>query len=97
LRGLAPCRRSDRGVAEETIRSLGGESDSAEREGCDLDYAIVSPAWFNDDDEIDHETPRRGESFKGSVVSKKSVADLIVRLAQPPGVAVRDRLGVSKP
>jgi hypothetical protein len=31
------------------------------------------------------------------VVSKKSVADLMVELAQSSGMAVRDSLGVSKP
>jgi len=66
-------------------------------EASDLDYTIVRPAWLNDTDEIDYETTRKGEPFKGSVVSRKSVADLIVKLAQSPRMAVRDSLGVSKP
>lgn len=66
-------------------------------EASDLDYTIVRPAWLNDRDEIDYETTRRGELFRGSVVSRKSVADLIVKLAQSPGTAVRDSLGVNKP
>lgn len=66
-------------------------------EASDLDYTIVRPAWLNDHDEIDYETTRKGEPFKGAVVSRKSVADLIVKLAQAPGLAVRDSLGISKP
>jgi uncharacterized protein YbjT (DUF2867 family) len=66
-------------------------------EASDLDYTVVSPAWLNDKDEIDYETTQKGEPFKGSVVSRKSVADLIVKLAQSPAMAVRGSLGVSKP
>jgi uncharacterized protein YbjT (DUF2867 family) len=66
-------------------------------EASDLDYTIVRPAWLNNDDEIDYETTDKGELFKGSVVSRKSVADLVVRLAVNPRLAVRGSLGVSKP
>jgi uncharacterized protein YbjT (DUF2867 family) len=66
-------------------------------EASDLDYTIVRPAWLNDRDEIDYETTQKGEPFKGSVVSRKSVADLIAKLAQSPSMAVRGSLGVSKP
>jgi uncharacterized protein YbjT (DUF2867 family) len=66
-------------------------------EASDLDYTIVRPAWLNDRDEIDYQTTRKGEPFNGSVVSRKSVADLIVKLAQSPRLAIGDSLGVSKP
>jgi uncharacterized protein YbjT (DUF2867 family) len=66
-------------------------------EASDLDYTIVRPAWFTDDDEIDYETTQKGQPFKGSVVSKKSVADLIVKLAQDPAMAIRGSLGISRP
>jgi uncharacterized protein YbjT (DUF2867 family) len=66
-------------------------------EASDLDYTIVRPAWFTDDDEIDYETTQKGQAFKGSAVSKKSVADLIVKLAQDPTMAVRGSLGISRP
>ena len=66
-------------------------------EASDLDYTVVRPAWLNDKDEIDYATTQKGVPFKGSVVSRKSVADLIVKLAQCPGMAVRGSLGVSKP
>jgi nucleoside-diphosphate-sugar epimerase len=44
-------------------------------EASDLDYTILRPAWFTNKDEIDYETTQKGEPSKGSVVSRKSVAD----------------------
>jgi uncharacterized protein YbjT (DUF2867 family) len=66
-------------------------------EQSDLDYTILRPAWFTDAEEIDYETTQKGEPFRGSVVSRKSVAALVVKLAQSPGLEVRRSLGVSKP
>lgn len=66
-------------------------------EASDLDYTIIRPAWFNNKDEIDYETTQKGKSFRGSAVSRKSVADLIVKLAQSPELEVRRSLGVNKP
>lgn len=66
-------------------------------EASDLDYTIVRPAWFTDEDEVEYATTQKGEPFKGGVVSRKSLADLIVKLALSPGLAVRQSLGVSKP
>jgi uncharacterized protein YbjT (DUF2867 family) len=65
-------------------------------EGSDLDYTILRPAWFTDEDEINYETTQKGEPFKGRVVSRKSVAALVVKLAQSPKLEVRRSLGVSK-
>ncbi|MCY7939620.1 SDR family oxidoreductase [Bacillus inaquosorum] len=66
-------------------------------EASDLDYTILRPGWFTNKDEIDYETTPKGEPFKGHDVSRKSVADLIVKLAVTPGLEVRQSLGVSKP
>jgi uncharacterized protein YbjT (DUF2867 family) len=66
-------------------------------ESSDLDYTILRPAWFTDGDEVDYETTQKGEPFKGSVVSRRSVAALVVRLAESPELEVRRSLGVSKP
>ncbi len=65
-------------------------------EASDLDYTILRPAWLNNKDEIDYETTQKGQPFKGSVVSRKSVADLVVKLSQPPYLEVRHSLGVNK-
>ncbi|MBE0338577.1 SDR family oxidoreductase [Paenibacillus sp. 23TSA30-6] len=66
-------------------------------EASDLEYTILRPAWFTNSDEIDYVTTQKGETFKGSVVSRKSVADLIVKLAESPELEVRRSLGINKP
>ena len=65
-------------------------------EASDLEYTILRPAWFTDTDEIDYETTQKGETFRGRVVSRRSVAALVVKLAQSPGLEIRCSLGVSK-
>ncbi len=57
-------------------------------EASDLDYTIIRPEWLNDRDEIDYRTTRKGEPFENAdaTVSRKSVADLVVKLALTPGV-----------
>jgi uncharacterized protein YbjT (DUF2867 family) len=68
-------------------------------EASDLDYTILRPAWLNDRDEVDYGTTRKGEPFENAdaVVSRKSVADLVVRLATTPDLHIRQSLGVHKP
>jgi uncharacterized protein YbjT (DUF2867 family) len=66
-------------------------------EASDLDYTILRPAWFTDADEVDYETTQKGEPFRGGIISRKSVAALVVKLAITPDLEVRRSLGVSKP
>jgi uncharacterized protein YbjT (DUF2867 family) len=66
-------------------------------EASDLDYTILRPTWFTTVDEVDYEITKKGESEKGSVVSQKSVASLIVKIIQSPQSHVRESLGVNKP
>ena len=65
-------------------------------EASDLDYTILRPAWLNDKDEIAYGTTQKGEPFRaaGESVPRKSVADLVVRLAMTPGLESRHSLGV---
>jgi uncharacterized protein YbjT (DUF2867 family) len=67
-------------------------------EASELDYTILRPAWLNDRDEIDYGTTQKGEPFQNAsaVVSRKSVADLVVRLATTPGLEICRSLGVHK-
>lgn len=68
-------------------------------EASDLDYTILRPSWLNNNDEIDYEITQKNEPFKGAkkIVSRKSVADLVVRLTQTLGLHYRESLGVNKP
>ncbi|HRP22326.1 MAG TPA: SDR family oxidoreductase [Alicycliphilus sp.] len=62
-----------------------------------LRYTILRPAWLTDEDEVDYETTARGEPFKGTVVSRKSVADLVAKVVAAPELHVGASLGVNKP
>lgn len=70
-------------------------ADAIEASG--LEYTILRPAWLTDKEEVDYETTERDEPFKGTEVSRKGVADLIVRLIDSPKGSVRGKLGVDKP
>ncbi|MCH3906347.1 MAG: SDR family oxidoreductase [Lactobacillus sp.] len=63
----------------------------------DLDYTIIRPAWLTNDDEISFETTSRNEPFKGTEVSRKSIAAYVVSLIKDPAKDVRDSVGVDKP
>lgn len=62
-----------------------------------LTFTIIRPAWLSDKDEIDYEITHRTDAFKGTEVSRKSVAAEVVRLIQKPTEAVGDSLGLNKP
>lgn len=66
-------------------------------EASDLNYTIIRPAWLTDEDEVDYETTEKNEPFKGTEVSRKSVADLVVKLIENPELKSRTSLGVNKP
>ncbi|MCH7295535.1 SDR family oxidoreductase [Acinetobacter higginsii] len=66
-------------------------------EASDLDYSILRAAWLMDEDEIDYETTERHEHFKGTVISRKSVAAFVVKIIQTPALASRKNLGLNKP
>jgi uncharacterized protein YbjT (DUF2867 family) len=67
-------------------------------EASDLDYTILRPAWLNDRDEIDYGTTEKGEVFRNAsaVVSRKSVADIVVKSATTPALESLRILGVHK-
>jgi uncharacterized protein YbjT (DUF2867 family) len=66
-------------------------------EASSLQYTILRPAWLTDEDEVDYELTVRNEAFKGTVVSRKSVGDLITRIIESPALHVDENLGVNKP
>jgi uncharacterized protein YbjT (DUF2867 family) len=66
-------------------------------EGSSLDYTILRPAWLTDNDEVSYEVTQRDEPFKGTEVSRKSVAALVVEIINSPDTWVRANLGVNKP
>ena len=50
-----------------------------------------------DENEVDYELTGRNEPFKGTVVSRKSVADLIATIISQSSSHIGANLGVNKP
>ncbi|CAJ1189733.1 NAD-dependent dehydratase [Companilactobacillus crustorum] len=66
-------------------------------EDSDLDYTIIRPAWLTDKPEVDYEVTKKGEDFKGTEVSRRSIAQIVVDIAQDPDKYSRESIGVNKP
>ena len=70
-------------------------ADAIEASG--LDFTVLRPAWLTDADEVDYETTEKGEPFKGTEVSRKSVAALIAKIIGSPKLHSKGNIGVNKP
>ncbi|KRK47852.1 NAD(P)H-binding protein [Secundilactobacillus kimchicus] len=57
----------------------------------------LRPAWLTDADEINYELTGSDELFKGTEVSRKSVADFVVSLIKDPSQYQNDSIGLDKP
>ncbi|KFI65574.1 NAD(P)H-binding protein [Bifidobacterium cuniculi] len=66
-------------------------------EESDLDYTIIRPAWLTDKDEVDYETTAKGELFRGTEASRKSVAAEVVKILMNPEEESRASIGMDKP
>ncbi len=66
-------------------------------EDSDLDYTIIRPAWLTDKPEVDYEVTQKGEPFKGTEVSRRSIAQVVVDISQDPDKYKRESIGVNKP
>lgn len=66
-------------------------------ESSDLDYTILRPAWLSHKNEIDYEITAKNEPFKGTEVSRKSVAAVIVNIAKDPELYLKENIGINKP
>lgn len=66
-------------------------------ENSDLDYTLIRPAWLTNKDIFSYETTQKGEPFKGTEVSRKSVADLVSKLIEDPTKEVRHSVGINQP
>lgn len=66
-------------------------------EASGLDYTILRPQWFSDEDEIDYQTTPKGKPEKGSTISRKSLAALITEIINSPEKYSHQNLSVHKP
>ncbi|MGW1201947.1 SDR family oxidoreductase [Streptomyces cyaneofuscatus] len=88
-------RWNTRTIGAGTLRTYRSAADAITASG--LDYTILRPAWLSDKDEIDYEVTQRDEPFRGTTVSRKSVAALATEIIRNPADWVRCDLGVNKP
>jgi uncharacterized protein YbjT (DUF2867 family) len=79
----------------EDLKPFRRAADAIEASG--LAYTIVRPAWMTNEDEVDYELTTRHAPFKGTVVSRRSVADLIASIIETPDLHRHTNLGVNKP
>jgi uncharacterized protein YbjT (DUF2867 family) len=66
-------------------------------EASNLDYTLVRPAWLTNNNEVSYELTQKGEPFKGTEVSRKSVAAFIADVIEHPEKFVKASVGVNKP
>jgi uncharacterized protein YbjT (DUF2867 family) len=79
----------------EALKPFRRAADAIEASG--LDYTILRPAWLTDENEVAYETTAKGETFKGTEVSRRSVADLVAKIIATPSLHSKANLGVDKP
>lgn len=61
-----------------------------------LDYTLIRPAWFTNSSEVDYALTHKGDVFRGSSLSRLSIADLINRLVTSPDLYLRESLGIAR-
>ena len=68
-------------------------------EASGLDYSIIRAQWFSSKDEVDYELTKKGETFKNpsALISRKSIAHLIVKLSLEPHFGIKESFGINKP
>lgn len=66
-------------------------------ESSELDYTILRPDWFTNNDEVDYTLTQKGTPETGSAISRKSIAAFVATLIQNPELHKNENLGISKP
>jgi uncharacterized protein YbjT (DUF2867 family) len=66
-------------------------------ENSGLDYTILRPDWFTDNDEVNYEITTKNEPEKGTAISRKSIASFIAGLIDTPGSFSCENLGIARP
>lgn len=62
-----------------------------------LDYTIIRIPWLNDRDEIKYTVTHKNEEYVGVSGSRKSIADLIVKIIADPSYLSKDSVGLADP
>ena len=78
-----------------TLDAYAAGAEAIETSG--LDYTIVRPAWFSDKDVVSYETTQKGTPFKGTEISRKSVAAYVTSLIVDSDKAIGASVGINEP
>ena len=68
-----------------------------EIESSTVNYTIIRAAYMSNEDHINYELTKKGEPFKGTIISRKSIADLIVKIVNNPELYKFSSVGISQP
>jgi uncharacterized protein YbjT (DUF2867 family) len=66
-------------------------------ENSGLDYTILRPDWFTNNNEIAYTITQKGNPEIGSAISRKSIASFISTIIEQPDLHKNENLGISKP
>lgn len=66
-------------------------------ENSGLDMTILRLAWLNNESTISYELTPKGELFKGTTVSRQSVANIMLKIIDDPDYLSQENVGVDKP
>lgn len=66
-------------------------------EASGLDYTILRPDWFTNENEVDYALTRKGEPEKGAAISRKSIAAFVAEVINNPEKYSRVNFGIAKP
>ncbi|HIY92495.1 NAD(P)H-binding protein [Companilactobacillus sp. HBUAS56275] len=66
-------------------------------ESSDLNYTIIRAAYMTNDREIDYELTKKGDQFKGTMISRASIADFVIKIIKDPEKYSNESFGISKP
>lgn len=66
-------------------------------ENSQLSYTIIRAAYMTDDAEVNYELTEKGETFKGTIISRSSIADFVIKIIDDPNKYQRESFGISKP
>ena len=59
-----------------------------------MNYTILRAAYITNNPDIDYELTEKGEPYKGTIISRASIADLIVRTIKEPSLHNYASLGI---
>ncbi|MFP1463153.1 NAD(P)H-binding protein [Escherichia coli] len=83
-------------VIGEPLKPFRRAADAIEASGI-LKIYNSSPCLATDEDIIDYELTSRNEPFKGTIVSRKSVAALITDIIDKPEKHIGENIGINQP